>query len=107
MKRVLLTGGNGFIGHHFVEHFLKNTDWQIIVIDKLSYSSRGNDRLRDIKVMNEKRVERYTVDLTKELPIGLKKVGYINITLQMVAESQVGDSIKYKNKTLFQTEMFI
>lgn len=30
MKKVLLTGGAGFIGHHSIEHFLKKTDWQIL-----------------------------------------------------------------------------
>lgn len=94
MKRILLTGGNGFIGHHFVEHFLKNTDWQIVVVDKLSYASMGNDRLRDIKVMDEKRVERYTFDLTKELTQGIKKeLGEINIILHLAAETHVDNSI--------------
>lgn len=93
-KRVLLTGGNGFIGAHFVEHFLKNTDWQIVVVDKLSYASMGNDRLRDIKVMDDKRVERYTADLTKEITFGLKKEwGDINIVLHLAANSHVDNSI--------------
>ena len=33
-KTIIVTGGCGFIGHHFVEHLLKNTDWNIIIIDK-------------------------------------------------------------------------
>ena len=36
-KTVLITGGCGFIGHHFVEHISVNTDWNIIVLDKLTY----------------------------------------------------------------------
>jgi len=39
--RVLITGGCGFVGHHFVDHFLQNTDWDIVVLDKLSYASNG------------------------------------------------------------------
>ena len=39
--KCLITGGCGFIGHHTVEHFIKNTDYQIIVLDKLSYASKG------------------------------------------------------------------
>ena len=34
-KTVLITGGCGFIGHHFVEHVFINTDWNIIVIDNI------------------------------------------------------------------------
>ena len=26
-KTILITGGCGFIGHHFVEHIYVNTDW--------------------------------------------------------------------------------
>ena len=28
-KRILVTGGCGFIGHHFVEHLLVNTDYHM------------------------------------------------------------------------------
>ena len=55
--RILLTGGCGFVGHHMVEHFLKNTNWQIIILDRLTYASMGLTRLRDIKVFNEDRVK--------------------------------------------------
>ena len=34
-KRVLLTGGAGFIGHHVAEHILKTTDWRIVFLDRL------------------------------------------------------------------------
>ena len=34
-KKIIVTGGCGFIGHHFVEHIITNTDWDIIILDKL------------------------------------------------------------------------
>ena len=37
-KTILITGGAGFVGHHCVEHILKNTDWNIIILDSLSYA---------------------------------------------------------------------
>ena len=73
MSKVLITGGCGFIGSHFVEHFLKATDWEIIVLDKLNYASAGLDRLRDINVFDEKRVRIFTTDLAKPFEDGLKK----------------------------------
>jgi len=46
--RLLITGGAGFIGSHFIKYILKkNRNWQIINIDKLTYC--GNlDNLREI-----------------------------------------------------------
>lgn len=29
-KTVLITGASGFVGHHIVEHFLLNTDWNVV-----------------------------------------------------------------------------
>ena len=44
-KTIIITGGCGFIGHHFVEHIMIHTDWKIIILDKRSYASSGLDRL--------------------------------------------------------------
>jgi dTDP-glucose 4,6-dehydratase len=40
--RVLLTGGAGFVGHHIVEHLLKTTDWEIVLLDRLDLSGNLN-----------------------------------------------------------------
>ena len=64
MKKVILTGANGFVGHHILEHFIKHTDWEIYCLDKLSYASSGHDRIRDINVFNDARVKIFTTDLS-------------------------------------------
>ena len=38
VKKVLMTGGSGFIGHHLCEHILKETDWEIVCMDRLDCS---------------------------------------------------------------------
>ena len=48
-------------GHHVVEHFAKNTNFQLIVLDKLSYASKGYDRLRNTGVFHL--LQTYCVDL--------------------------------------------
>ncbi|MEE9292155.1 MAG: dTDP-glucose 4,6-dehydratase [Acidobacteriota bacterium] len=47
-KRVLVTGGAGFIGSNFVRHVLKtHSDWTVTVVDLLTYA--GNmENLRDL-----------------------------------------------------------
>ena len=42
MKRVLITGGAGFIAHHTIKYFLENTDWEIVSLDRLDYSGNLN-----------------------------------------------------------------
>tara|TARA_R110000765_G_scaffold312734_4_gene405736 strand:- start:2675 stop:3685 length:1011 start_codon:yes stop_codon:yes gene_type:complete len=94
MKKVILTGANGFVGHHVLEHFLKNTDWEIYCIDKLSYASSGHDRIRDIKAFDDKRVKIFTTDLCMPFPEGLKQeLGDISYIFHLAAESHVDNSI--------------
>lgn len=95
-KTVLLTGGCGFIGHHTVEHILKNTDWDIVVMDRLTYAGNLNFLL-DIDIWEKEghRVKyighdfRYPIsELTKKL------IGPIDYIIHMGAESHVDRSIE-------------
>lgn len=93
-KTVLVTGGCGFIGHHFVEHIFVNTDWNIIVLDKLTYASHGLERLRDTGALDNNRVKVFTYDLSYPLSIGLKKeLGNVNYIVHMAADTHVDNSI--------------
>jgi dTDP-glucose 4,6-dehydratase len=93
-KTVLITGGCGFIGHHFVEHIFVKTDWNIIVLDKLTYASHGLERLRNTDTLDSKRVKVFTYDLSHPLSIGLKKeLGDVNYIVHMAADTHVDNSI--------------
>jgi len=92
--RILITGGAGFAGSHVVNHFLKNTDYEIVVLDRLNYASMGLDRLRDIDCFSEDRVKVFTADITKPIVDGLyQEIGPINYIIHMAAESHVDNSI--------------
>ena len=39
MRRVLITGSAGFLASHFIEGALKETDWQIVGLDRLDETS--------------------------------------------------------------------
>ena len=94
-KNTLITGGCGFIGHHVVEHFLRKTDDNIIVLDKLNYASFGLERLRSFGALQNERVKTFTVDISYPLSDGLKReLGDVNTVIHMAAESHVDNSIK-------------
>jgi dTDP-glucose 4,6-dehydratase len=43
MSKIIVTGGLGFIGSHFVNYLNENTDHEILIVDKLTYAaSRKN-----------------------------------------------------------------
>lgn len=47
MTRLLLTGAGGFAGHHFLEHVLSTTDWDVVATD--SFRHRGTaDRISQV-----------------------------------------------------------
>lgn len=41
-KKILITGGAGFVGSHCVNYVLKNTDWDIVILDSLNYAGNMN-----------------------------------------------------------------
>jgi dTDP-glucose 4,6-dehydratase len=88
-KTVLVSGGCGFAGHHLVEHLLANTDWEIIVLDSLTYAGRV-DRLTDMVGYDPKRVSILWHDLRSPIPSHFPDVNYI---LHLAAESHVERSI--------------
>jgi dTDP-glucose 4,6-dehydratase len=93
--RCLVTGGCGFIGHELVEHILKNTDWDIVVLDKMNYASSGFDRLRDIQCFNIDRVLIIGADFAKPLSEGvMQEIGDVDYIVHMGAETHVDHSIE-------------
>ena len=46
-KKILITGGAGFIAHHVIDKILSTTDWEIITLDRLDFSGNLN-RLNEV-----------------------------------------------------------
>lgn len=90
--RVLLTGSAGFVGHYILEKIIKETDWTVVGIERLSYS--GNlGRISSIDTNG-----RYTAfhhDLRS--PIGdllRKQIGDVDCIIHVGANSHVDRSIE-------------
>lgn len=94
MKKVLITGGCGFVGHHIIEHFLRLTDWDIVTFDKLTYAASGLDRVRDINAFDNNRVHFYSLDFTREISEGvIQECKDVNYIFHLGAETHVDNSI--------------
>ncbi|MBI4085845.1 MAG: GDP-mannose 4,6-dehydratase [Candidatus Liptonbacteria bacterium] len=93
-KNILVTGGAGFVGHHFVEHVLKNTDWNVRVLDSLNYAGNLN-RIYEIKEFDPKRVVFVWHDLRAPIRGATKKlIGDIDYCVHFAGESHVDRSIE-------------
>lgn len=98
-KRLLITGGAGFIAHHVIDYFLDNTDWQIVTLDRLDFSGNLN-RLHEIVHHRDdntkKRIKVVHHDLKAELnPEITRTLGKIDIVCHLAAGSHVDRSISF------------
>lgn len=97
MKRVLLTGIDGFIGHHIAEGILKNTDWKLVGMSKIDMASTLH-RLTDIDLWSREfagRVDFVYHDLRAPInPYIANRVGPVNMILHLAASTHVDRSIE-------------
>ena len=98
-KRVLITGGAGFIAHHVIERILRTTDWEIVSLDRLDFSGNLNrlaDMMQDIPQSDKGRLKIVWHDLKAEInPLTAAMIGDINIVLHLAAGSHVDRSIEF------------
>ena len=89
MKRVLITGGAGFIAHHLIYYILKKTNWEIISLDRLDYSgnlNRLDNILSNLTDKDRARIKVVFHDLKSEInPWIQKEIGEVNIILHLAA----------------------
>jgi len=92
LKKILITGGAGFIGSNFIEHILNNENIIVYNLDKLTYA--GN--LENLEsVVNHERYHFIKGDICDRVLLeDLFKKYQITDVIHFAAESHVDNSIK-------------
>ncbi|MDB0072935.1 NAD-dependent epimerase/dehydratase family protein [bacterium] len=83
MSKIIVTGGFGFIGSHFVNYVLENTKHEVMIIDNLTYASNLNNVKGDVEFLKKD-----ICNITEE------DLGEYEYIVHFAAESHVDNSIK-------------
>ena len=98
-KKILITGGAGFIAHHVIDKILSTTDWEIVTLDRLDFSgnlNRLNEVVNTYPESERKRVRVVHHDLKAELNPEIKAtIGKVDYISHLAAGSHVDRSITY------------
>ena len=91
MVNVLVTGGAGFIGSHFIHHALSHhNDWHITTVDKLTYAGRLENLAKALDHPRHSFIRGDVTDASVVVPL----VRDANLVIHFAAETHVDRSIQ-------------
>ncbi len=97
MKRLLIAGGCGFIGSHFVRLMLETEEWRVINLDKLTYA--GNlENLKEIGEGDQYRFVRGDISdraLVDELYKSERPTAVVNFAAESHVDRSILDSAPF------------
>ena len=96
LKKVLITGGAGFIGSHIVDKLLEN-NYSVVVLDNLSSGSEDN-------LQNSNQLKLYQVNVEKDDLEDIFKTEKPDYVIHLAAQTSVNYSI---NNTYYDADMNI
>ena len=82
-KKIIVTGGYGFIGSHFVNYLLEHTDHEVVIVDKMTYAANPTNLKWNVQA-----IEQDICDVTAE------QLGEFDYIVHFAAESHVDNSIR-------------
>jgi len=90
-KKVLVTGGSGFIGRYLIKNLLQKKNYKVFNIDKVSYASDINFELKNI---NNQRYKFFQYDLSDKSRVKEIVLEIIpDLIINLAAETHVDRSI--------------
>lgn len=98
---ILVTGGAGFIGSHFVKRLLRNPDNKVVIIDKLTYAGNKRNLPDDFKMAYFYELD---ININNSIIKSILDSHKIDMIVNFAAESHVDNSIKYP-KAFLETDI--
>src|ERR687886_126805 len=100
-RRVLVTGGAGFIPSNFIRHLLRKTPWEVVSLDALTYA--GNVENLE-SVMSHGRLSFVHGDI-RDVELVRDVVGECDVIVNAAAESHVEKSILHGGSEFVRTNV--
>lgn len=97
-KTVLITGGLGFIGSSLVPYLLKNTEYNIIILDKGTYASNRDFLPKNQKLKNRLKIIKGDVTKKRIVEDLVKKSSMV---IHLAAETNVSRSVLQPHSSIF------
>ncbi|OGL46902.1 MAG: epimerase [Candidatus Schekmanbacteria bacterium RBG_13_48_7] len=102
MRKILITGGAGFIGSNFVEHLFENyPGYRLLILDALTYAGTLDNFPEKIK--NDSRFSFWQGDITNPEIVN-ELVAQVDTVIHFAAETHVARSI-FDEKRFFITDV--
>lgn len=96
--KILVTGGNGFIGSNFIDYILQHTEWKIVNIDLLTYAGISPHPKNDRYIF-------YQADIGYDEVYTILEGHQPDFIINFAAETHVDRSIEFPD-TFVETNVF-